>query len=129
MQNNNTIATTSYKKNVLAKRFYTDCWKFDLFKITNITYTPVQDIVENYVNAFKQIKNIKENDEVIEFDEDDDVFVEFVNGEIDLLDDRMTNATGSQLLCIIDNYIVNFDYYERVYEFLMYDLDLQIEKN
>ena len=113
---------------MLKKRFYTDCWKFDLFRITNITDTPVQDIIEKYVNAFKQIKNIKENDEVIDFNEDDDIFIEFVNSEIDSLEEYMNNSVGSELLCIIDNYIINFDYYEKVYEFLTNDLDLRITK-
>lgn len=84
-----------------------------LLNITNLTYTPERWIEDKYDNAFNEVErefNITVSDEDRK---------NYVDTQIDYLEEFMKNSLGSELLSIIDNYLVNEDYYANVKEYFV----------
>jgi hypothetical protein len=81
-----------------------------ILNITNLTDNPEKLIRENYLNAFEEY----EKEKGIKID-DDEKF-DFIDTQIDSLEEQMEEAQGKELLGIIDNYLINFDYYYEVKE-------------
>ena len=81
-----------------------------ILNITNLTDTPERWIEDKYDDAFNEVERelgIVCNDEVR---------TAYVNSQIDQLEDFMNDSKGSELLSIIDNFLVNNDYYADVKE-------------
>lgn len=81
-----------------------------ILNITNLTDNPVESINYKFNCAFEELE--KELNITIDVIEKQD----FIDGEIDFLEEEMEEAQGKDLLGIIDNYIVNYDYYACVKE-------------
>ncbi len=81
-----------------------------ILHITNLTDNPEGWILDKYENAFNEVE--KELNVSIDSDERD----EFIESQIDSLVEFMEDSKGSELLVIIDNYLVNLDYYAEVKE-------------
>lgn len=85
-----------------------------ILNITNITNDPVGMITNSYRDAFESVSkdyNIRSinNSEVDEF----------IQCEIDNLIKTVENAKTIDGLSIVDNYLVNYDYYATVRDFLI----------
>lgn len=81
-----------------------------LLNITNLTDTPETWIEDKFDSAFNEVErelNITVSDEDR---------TNFVKSQIDFLEEQMEEAPGRELLGIIDNYLVNLDYYAEVKE-------------
>lgn len=81
-----------------------------ILNITNLTDNPEDWIEDKFENAFEEVE--KELNITIDRDEKND----FISSQIDNLEDFMNESKGSELLGIIDNYLVNLDYYSEVKE-------------
>lgn len=81
-----------------------------ILKITNLTDNPEGWILDKYEDAFEELE--KELNVSIDPKEKRD----FINNQIDNLEDYMNESQGKKLLGIIDNYLVNLDYYSEVKE-------------
>lgn len=81
-----------------------------LLNITNLTNEPEEWIRDKFLDAFQEVE--KELNISIEDTEKDN----FIENEITHLEEHMEESKGSELLEIIDNYLVNFDYYAEVKE-------------
>jgi len=81
-----------------------------ILNITNLTDNPVEWITNKYKYAFEEYEN--EKGMVINEDEK----YNYIASQIDYLEEQMEEAKGSELLGIIDNYLVNLDYYSEVKE-------------
>ncbi|MES2408761.1 MAG: hypothetical protein V4509_00490 [Patescibacteria group bacterium] len=81
-----------------------------ILNITNLTENPESWILDNYESAFEIFE--KELDITIDADEKRD----FINDQIDNLKDQAEETLGKDLLSLVDNYLVNFDYYYEVKE-------------
>lgn len=79
-----------------------------ILNITNITDDPKGLIYENYFNAFIEY----EKDKNIKIDHTEKY--DFIANQIEQLAEFMENSLGKDLLNIIDNYLVNLDYYLEV---------------
>lgn len=79
-----------------------------LLNITNLTENPEEWIEDKYNCAFEELG--KEFNITISESEKSD----FIDNRIENLEEEMEEAQGRDLLCIIDNYLVNFDYYAEV---------------
>lgn len=82
-----------------------------ILNITNLTDNPRQWIYDRF-NAYR---DEVETDLGITINEDE--LNDFIEGEIDLLIETMEEAQGRDLLGIIDNYLVNQDYYAILKEY------------
>ena len=81
-----------------------------ILNITNLTDNPEEWIERRYKNAFEELE--KELNISIDETEKQD----FVDSQIESLEEFMNESKGSELLGIIDNYLVNSDYYSEVKE-------------
>lgn len=79
-----------------------------LLNITNLTDTPERYIRNNYLHAFEEVE--KELDIPISEENKNN----FIATQIDNLEEQMEESLGKDLLGIIDNYLVNLDYYAEV---------------
>lgn len=82
-----------------------------ILNITNITNNPEDWIKRKFNNAREELK-----DEQVEIS--DENFTNFVEAEIDNLVNYMEESKGSQLLLIIDNYLINSDFYKILKDFI-----------
>ncbi len=81
-----------------------------ILNITNLTDEPEGLIRDRFNNAFEELEiglNIK-----IDANEKRD----FINSQIESLEEQADETSGKDLLGLIDNYLVNFDYYAEVKE-------------
>ena len=81
-----------------------------ILNITKLTDTPERWIEDKYDDAFNKIE--KELHIVC----NDEVRTTYINEQIELLEEHMNDSKGSELLSIIDNFLVNNDYYADVKE-------------
>jgi len=84
-----------------------------ILNITNLTDNPEAWITEKYIDAFEEVE--KE----LKLSINDNEKYDFIDNQIDYLEEEMQNAIGSELLGIIDNYLVNLDYYSVVKEYCL----------
>lgn len=84
-----------------------------ILNITNLVDNPEATIKYKYKDAFEELtKELGISvDSKIERE-----FNDFVRGQIEALEEYMEESKGSELLGIIDNYLVNLDYYSEVKE-------------
>lgn len=83
-----------------------------ILNVTNLTSEPHKWIEEKFLDAFEEVE--KELDVTIAQEEK----FRMIDGAIDYLEDVMNESKGSELLGIIDNYLVNHDYYAEVKEWV-----------
>lgn len=81
-----------------------------ILNITNLTDNPERWIEDKYENAFEELE--KEYDHAI----DETEKKEFISSQIDYLEELAEETLGKDLLSLVDNYLVNFDYYAEVKE-------------
>lgn len=81
-----------------------------ILNITNLTDNPEKWIYDKFDNAFEEVEKELE----ITINESDKQ--EFIENQITNLEEYMEDSKGSELLGIIDNYLVNLDYYSEVKE-------------
>lgn len=81
-----------------------------LLDITNLTDNPTKWIEDKYLDAFEEVE--KELNKSITNENKRD----FILNQIEYLEETMEEAKGNELLGIIDNYLVNLDYYSVVRE-------------
>ena len=81
-----------------------------ILNITNLTDNPEGWILDKFENAFEELE--KELDITIDENEKRD----FIDSEIENLEEQADNTLGKDLLRLIDNYLVNLDYYSEVKE-------------
>ena len=81
-----------------------------ILNITNLTNNPEEWITNKYNNAFEELE--KELDISINEAEKYD----FIDSQIEWLEEEAEETLGKDLLGLIDNYLVNFDYYLEVTE-------------
>lgn len=81
-----------------------------LLNITNLTDNPEGWITNKYIWAFEEIE--KELDISIDKNEKKD----FIAQQIESLEEQAEETLGKDLLGLIDNYLVNLDYYSEVKE-------------
>lgn len=79
-----------------------------ILNITNLTDNPEDWIKDKFENAFEEVE--KELNITIDRDNKNN----FINSQIENLEEYMNESKGSELLGIIDNYLVNLDYYAEV---------------
>lgn len=82
-----------------------------LLNITNLTDNPEKWIEDKFMDAFEEYE--KEFSVVISDEEKRN----YIDTQIDYLEELMEEALGKELLGIIDNYLVNLDYYYEVKEY------------
>ena len=82
-----------------------------ILNITNLINNPEKWIHDKFMNAFEEYEK-ETNIEI-----SDSTKYDFIDSEINNLEERMEEAKGSELLGIIDNYLVNLDYYAEVKEY------------
>ena len=78
-----------------------------ILNITNLTDDPIRD---KYNGAFEELEselNITIN-ETEKYD--------FIDSQIEMLEEQAEETLGKDLLSLIDNYLVNLDYYAEVKE-------------
>lgn len=81
-----------------------------ILNITNLTDNPESWIEDKFDNAFEEVE--KELNISIESNSKRD----FIDQQIENLEESMEESKDSELLGIIDNYLVNFDYYSEALE-------------
>lgn len=81
-----------------------------ILNITNLTDNPEGWILDRYEGAFEELE--KELGITIDADEKRD----FIDSQIENLEERADETKGKDLLGLIDNYLVNLDYYSEVKE-------------
>lgn len=81
-----------------------------ILNITNLTNTPERDIRANYLAAFEQHGNKSPSIDIQE---------EYIESQIEWLTEEAENTLGKDLLSLVDNFLVNRDYYDDVREFLL----------
>ena len=81
-----------------------------LLNITNLTNEPEDWIRSKFIDAFEEVeKELK-----ISIDETEKR--DFIDNQISNLEEIAEETLGKDLLGLIDNYLVNFDYYDEVKE-------------
>lgn len=83
-----------------------------ILNITNLTDEPEGWILDKFEDAFQEVE--KELDITIAEDDKRN----FINSQIEWLIEEAEETKGSELLGLIDNYLVNLDYYAEVKEFV-----------
>jgi hypothetical protein len=81
-----------------------------ILNITNLTDNPEKWIKDKYQDAFEEVEkelNVHINNQSKE---------DFIDHQIESLEEYMEESQGKELLGIIDNYLVNLDYYSEVKE-------------
>jgi hypothetical protein len=86
--------------------------KRGLLNVTILTDEPESWIYREFLNAFEGL----EKDDGIAIGEADKR--DFIDNQIDSLEELLKQSQGSELRWIVDNYLVNFDYYEAVKEWI-----------
>lgn len=81
-----------------------------ILNITNLTDNPERMISEKFMDAFGEL----ESELGITIDASEKR--EFIESQIESLEERANETVGSELLNLIDNYLVNLDYYSEVKE-------------
>jgi hypothetical protein len=81
-----------------------------ILNITNLTDNPKQWIEDKYKDAFEEVE--KE----LNISIDDEEKRNFIETQIDFLEEQAEETLGKDLLSLIDNYLVNLDYYSVVKE-------------
>lgn len=81
-----------------------------ILHITNLTDNPEGWIRDKFEDAFNEVE--KELNVSIDYDERK----EFVDSQIEGLEELAGETIGKDLLGLIDNYLVNLDYYSEVKE-------------
>lgn len=81
-----------------------------ILNITNLTDNPKGWIEEKFDNAFEELES--ELDISISYEEQSD----FIASQIERIEELAEETLGKDLLGLIDNYLVNFDYYAEVKE-------------
>ncbi len=79
-----------------------------ILNITNLTDNPEGMIRDKYNNAFEEL----ESELKITIDESEKN--DFINGQIESLEELADETQGKDLLGLIDNYLINLDYYAEV---------------
>lgn len=82
-----------------------------ILNITNLTDNPESWIRNKYLYAFEEYEKETEK-EISEEDKEN-----YIETQIDYLEEQMEEAQGKELLGIIDNYLVNLDYYTEVKDY------------
>jgi len=82
-----------------------------ILNITNRTDNPEEWIKGKFLNAFEEVE--KE----LKISINDNEKYRFIETQIDSLTEQMEEAQGKELLGIIDNYLVNLDYYSEIIEY------------
>lgn len=84
-----------------------------ILNITNLTDNPEKWIRDRFESAFEEVeKELKTS--IDEADKES-----FIDSQIDSLIELADETKGKDLLSLIDNYLVNLDYYAEVKEWLM----------
>lgn len=81
-----------------------------ILKVTNLTDNPEKWIKDKFIDAFEELE--KELGVTIDMSDK----IDYIDSEIEFLEEQMDEAPGKDLLGIIDNYLVNLDYYSNVKE-------------
>jgi spore coat polysaccharide biosynthesis protein SpsF (cytidylyltransferase family) len=81
-----------------------------ILNITNLTNNPKKWIKEKFLDAFNEYE--RESDITI----DENEKLSFIEAQIESLEERADETLGKDLLSLIDNYLVNLDYYSEVKE-------------
>ncbi len=81
-----------------------------ILNITNLTDDPKGMIRDKFNGAFEEL----EAELAIKIDETEKY--EFIDQQIEDLEERAEETMGKDLLGLIDNYLVNLDYYSEVKE-------------
>lgn len=81
-----------------------------ILNITYLTDNPEKWITDKFLNAFEEVE--KE----LKVSISDAEKHNYIDTEIERLEETMEEAKGRELLGIIDNYLVNLDYYSEVKE-------------
>ncbi len=81
-----------------------------ILNITNLTDNPEDFIESKFFNAFIELE--KELGITISLSEQ----IDYINSQIELLEEQADETLGKDLLGLIDNYLVNLDYYAEVKE-------------
>lgn len=92
-----------------------------ILNITHLTDTPYQDMVNKYRSAYDYLINededLKNAQGYIDFNIDD-----FARENIDSFIELCEEATGSEILSLVDNRLVNHDYVDEVREHIYTNL-------
>jgi hypothetical protein len=83
-----------------------------ILNITNLTDTPERWIEDKYDDTFNEVER------ELQVEVSDEDRTSYVEGQIDQLEEYMSESKGSELLSIIDNFLFNNDYYADVKEHL-----------
>jgi len=81
-----------------------------ILNVTNLTDNPKKWINDKYIDAFEEIE--KEFNITIT---DEEKF-NFIDNQIDFLEEQAEETLGKDLLSLVDNYLVNNDYYTEIKE-------------
>jgi len=81
-----------------------------ILNITNLTDNPEDWILDKYKGAFEELE--RELGVAIDETEKRD----FINSQIECLEEQAEETLGKDLLGLIDNYLVNLDYYSEAKE-------------
>ena len=84
----------------------------NLLIITNLTNNPVDWIQNKYIDAFEEI--LGERGVKIPTDVQD----EYIDNQIQYLEEQAEQTIGRDLMSLIDNFLVNNDYYSDVLNFI-----------
>lgn len=79
-----------------------------ILHITNLTDNPVKMITNRYLNAFEQIENSLSTDEIDNY----------IDNQISNLIERAEETKGKDLMSLVDNFLINNDYFEDVEDFI-----------
>ena len=82
-----------------------------ILNITNLTIDPKTWIKDKFNDAFNELE--KEFNITIS----DNERINYIDSQIENLEDLMNESKGSELISIIDNYLVNNDYYTEVKDY------------
>lgn len=81
-----------------------------ILNITNLTDNPEHWIKNKFLNAFEELE--KELNVSINLSDK----ISFIEDQIAFLEEQAEETLGKDLLGLIDNYLVNLDYYSEVRE-------------
>jgi len=81
-----------------------------IINVTNLTNNPKEWISNKYKNAFEELER-ESNMSISESEKYD-----FIDNQIGMLEEQAEETLGKDLLGLIDNYLVNFDYFSEVKE-------------
>ena len=81
-----------------------------ILNITNLTDNPQGWIKDRFMGAFEEV----EKELGISIDESEKL--DFIDNQIESLEEQAEETQGKDLLGLIDNYLVNLDYYSEVME-------------